>query len=379
MRALIALLLMFVVATSPSAREVPAKTAPSHAGAAANAAVVDIGKLDGADYRIDIPAQWNHGLIVFFHGYSIEPVAFRQGEALSPMFEPMLKSGYAVIQSAYSATGWAVEQASADTEKLRRKFVAKYGRPTESFMMGMSMGGALTAMTIETRAQTYDGALALCGAIEPTHRFMQRDFAFRAAFDYFFPGVFGALVPVPADYVPTEAVVRRVTEAMKANPRAATSLHAMYGGGDIAELPGVIAFITYDVKEMQQRLHANPFGNAALVYTGSGDDFELNDGVKRYEADSHAAAYLSRWYTPSGILTKPMLALHTVGDPLVVASTAFEYALIAQRSGHADKFVQQYTNGLGHCAFTPAQIGTAFNELVNWKRSGKRPQSGRQR
>ena len=86
---------------------------------------------------------------------------------------------------------------------------------------------------------------------------------------------------------------------------------------------------------------------------------------------------MSRWYTPSGQLLKPMLALHDSGDPLVVASTAFNYALLAQRAGHGDHFVQQYVNAEGHCVFTPAQVGRAFDELVAWTRTGRRPGSGR--
>lgn len=371
---------LLLVCGAASAREVPvARSAAKATVAAKSGQTTEIGQLDGTDYRIDIPPNWNRGLVVYFHGYVVEPIAFRDGDELSPMFDPILQKGYAVIQSAYSATGWAVEQGSADTEKLRRHFIAKHGQPKESFVMGMSMGGTLTVMTIETKPDIYEGALSLCGAIEPTDRFMQRDFALRAAFDYYFPGLLGSPVPVPADYVPDQAVVERVAAAMQANPKATNSLLALYGAGDSASLPSVIAFITYDIKEMQQRTRGNPFGNADFVYTGSGDDFALNDGVRRYRAEPRASAYMSRWYTPSGRLSKPMLALHDSGDPLVVASTAFEYALLAQRAGNGERFVQQYVNAEGHCVFTPAQIGHAFDELVEWKRSGKRPESGLQR
>ncbi|MFI4968641.1 MAG: alpha/beta hydrolase [Lysobacterales bacterium] len=342
-------------------------------------ATVEIGTHHGASYRIDIPANWNRGLVVFFHGYAIDPVAFRDGERVSPMFDPILGAGFAVIQSAYSKPGWAVEEGSTDSERLRAYFVARHGPPKETFAMGMSMGGTLTVLAIESAPTVYAGALSLCGAIEPTDALMQRDFALRAAFDYYFPDVLGALVPVAPDYVPTNAVVARIGAAMRAKPDAYAALRAIYGAGDSRSLPDVIAFITYDIKEMQQRTHGNPFGNADLVYTGPADNFALNDGVRRYRADPRASAYMSRWYTPNGKLLKPLLALHDSGDPLVVASTAFSYALLAQRAAHADNFVQQYVNAEGHCVFTPAQIGHAFDELVDWSRGGQRPASGRLR
>jgi pimeloyl-ACP methyl ester carboxylesterase len=355
----------------------PAFADPAASTAAAVAATTDIGTQAGAAYRIDIPANWNHDLIVYYHGYTITPVTFVSSERVSPMFDPLLAKGYAVIQSAYSAAGWAIEEAYADSERLRRYFIGKYGAPKQSFVMGMSMGGALTAMTIENLPKVYNGALSLCGAIEPTDRFMQRDFALRAAFDYYFPDLLGALVPVPADYAPDENVEQKIARAFAANPRAAQSLLRLYGAADTRSLVPVLAFITYDIKEMQQRTHANPFGNADLIYTGTSDEFALNDGVRRYRGEARAQAYMSRWVTPSGKLLRPLLALHDSGDPLVPASTAFEYALIAQRAGHGDNFVQQYVNREGHCAFTPVEIGRAFDELVDWVRSGKRPESGR--
>ena len=336
----------------------------------------EIGTLDGAAYRIDIPARWNHGLVVFYHGYSVTPVTFEPGERISPMFDEMLGRGFAVIQSAYSATGWAVEEGAIDTERLRRQFVARHGQPKETYASGMSMGGTLTVMAIETQPDIYSGALSLCGAIEPSDRLMQRDFALRAAFDHYFPDVLGPLVPVPAEFMPTDALIDKVTTAMNANPAGIHALLSYYGVGDATTLPDVMVFNTFEVKEMQQRVHGNPFGNADLIYTGSGDDFALNAGVHRYRAETAAFGRMARFYTPTGKLTRPLLALHDTGDPLVPASTTFEYALQAQRMGHGDNFVQQFANKQGHCVFSPDEIDRAFGELLDWVHEGKRPVSG---
>jgi pimeloyl-ACP methyl ester carboxylesterase len=341
-----------------------------------SAAVSDIGTQSGASYRIDIPAPWNHDLIVFYHGYSITPIEFKRDEKISPMFDSMLGEGYAVIQSGYSAGGWAVEQGYAETEELRKRFVAKYGKPKHSYVMGMSMGGTLTAMTMEQRLEVYNGALSLCGALEPSDRLMQRDFALRAAFDYYFPGMLGELVPVATDY-PHETAERRIAAALASKPVAQQALLRWYAAADARNLAPVIDFVVYEIGELQRRAHGNPVGNADTIYVGTGDDFALNDGVRRYRADAKAAVYLARWYTPSGKLTKPLLALHDSGDPLVPASSAGEYALLASRAGHGDNFVQQYVNREGHCVFTPQEIGRAFDELVAWTQSGKRPEPGK--
>ena len=360
--------LLFAFATTASSSDLPPPPGNPK---------TELGTLEGAAYRIDMPETWNRGLVVFYHGYETDPIVWKDDERISPMFDGMLKRGYAVIQSGYSATGWAIEEAAADTERLRKYFIGKYGAAKETFITGLSMGGTLTTMAIETQPEVYDGAFSMCGALEPTNRLMQRDFAVRAAFDFYFPNVLGALDPVPADFVPNDEAVKRTVAAMKAHPGKARALLAVYGAGDLTTLSDVIVFNTYEIKEMQQRAGGNPFGNADFIYLGSGDDFALNDGVKRYRADTKAALRMSRYYTPTGKLTRPFIALHDIGDPLVPASTAFEYALAVQRAGYGDNFVQQYVAKKGHCVFKPEEIDRAFGELLEWAHDGKRPESGR--
>ena len=362
---LLSLLIPGAAVAAPPPEQLPGKPA------------TEIGTLQGAAYRIDVPAAWNHGLVVFFHGYAVTPVTFEKDERISPMFDGMLARGFAVIQSAYSATGWAVEQGAADTDRLRQQFVARHGSPKETFVAGMSMGGTLTVMAIETQPDVYAGALSLCGALEPSDRLMQRDFALLVAFDHYFPGVLGPLAPVPASFLPTDAVIARITSALRSNPAAARALQSFYGVGDATTMPDVIAFNVYEIKEMQERAHGNPFGNADLIYTGSGDDFALNAGVHRYRADAAAVQRMARFYVPTGKLERPLLALHDTGDPLVPASTAFEYSLVVGRAGQGDNFVQQFVNKKGHCVFTPQEIDHAFGELLDWVHDGRRPESGR--
>jgi pimeloyl-ACP methyl ester carboxylesterase len=340
-------------------------------------ATTAIGTLHGASYRIDVPAHWNHRLVVYFHGYTDAPVVFHESEALSPMFDPLLARGYAVLQSGYSQGGWAVEQAAADTDRLRLFFTARHGAPVQTLVMGMSMGGTLTAMTIEQHPGVYAGALSLCGAVGPSDQLVSRDLALRAAFDYYFPGLLGPLAPVAAGYRADAATVARIDIALQSNPRARQSLLRWYRAANADNLPDVVAFVGVEMRELQQRAHGNPVGNANLIYVGTGDDDALNDGVRRYRADPAAAAYLARWYTPTGRLLRPMLALHDTGDPQVPAYDPFAYALAAERAGHGGNFVQQYVHHEGHCAFTPQQIGVAFDELTRWVDAGIHPRAGR--
>jgi len=138
------LIALLCVALGCSAQE-----AGSVAQATKQSAAVETGMLDGAAYRIDIPANWNHGLVVYFHGYAVTPVQLPARDPIAPQLRQFLDRGYAVAQSAYSSTGWAVEQAIADGERLRAQFGAKHGKPRETYVAGMSMGGTLTVMSLD--------------------------------------------------------------------------------------------------------------------------------------------------------------------------------------------------------------------------------------
>ena len=47
----------------------PSTPTPSHNEVLQSpAGITEVGLLDGAAYRIDVPAHWNHSLVVFYHG-----------------------------------------------------------------------------------------------------------------------------------------------------------------------------------------------------------------------------------------------------------------------------------------------------------------------
>ena len=340
---------------------------------------IETGLLEGAPYRIDIPTQWNHSLVVFYHGYAEDPYEFRTVERLAGQQQPFFDRGYAVIQSGYSQAGWALPQAYPETEALRRYFIHKYGPPRETYAAGASMGGELVSITMELNPRPYLGGLDLCGSVGPTYLAFERRFALRAAFDHYFPGVMPPLVPVPAGYRDDDTVRRRVLNALKSNSGAASSMRNLTGLHTDADLAHDIAYYTFVVADLQRRAAGNPFDNRNTLYAGTGSsagDYELNDRVQRYAADPHAFAYLARHYTPSGHLGRPMLALHTVYDPIVQTQLLPIYFEQVQAAGEAQNFVQQYVDAEGHCNFTQEEIGLAFDELVLWTHGGAAPKPG---
>ena len=69
---------------------------------------VEMGEINGAKFRIDIPANWNGGLVMYCHGYSPIAVTYKEG-ALPPVLAVFTDQGYALAQSGYAAGGWSAQ------------------------------------------------------------------------------------------------------------------------------------------------------------------------------------------------------------------------------------------------------------------------------
>jgi pimeloyl-ACP methyl ester carboxylesterase len=339
-------------------------------------AKTETGDINGAKFRIDVPQNWNGGLVVYCHGYNPRALGF-EGSKQNPILQPFLDQGYAVAQSGYASGGWAIQEAAVDTESLRRYFVHKYGQPKETYITGHSMGGFLTMMLMETYPTVYDAGMPMCGPLAPALSFMARGaFDGRVLFDYYFPGLLPNPARTPADFVSTKEIEDKVFAALEASPEKATLLRRPNHLKTNRELASTLVFITYMLKELQQRAGGNPFDNRNVIYNGTLDDNEANATIARYEADPKAIAYMRQYYTPTGHILRPMLAIHTTYDPLVPVSIPNSYQATIDEAGNSNLFVQQYVKHDGHCAISPEETARGFAQLREWKTSGVRPKAG---
>ena len=348
----------------------PAATAPSPAAPPPAPVQTEVGHINGASFRIDVPKDWNRGLVLYFHGYEPAPQTFDPKYPPTRILQEILNRGYAV-------GGWAVPQAASETDALRRYFRKKYGQPRETFLMGHSMGGLLTLMGLEQNPKEYAGGLAVCGVLAPADLVMQRAFANRVAFDAFFPGVLPDVEHIPPTFMMNDIpTIANVQKSLDANPdqaalvRQIANIHANRGLAD------VLVFNTFVIEDLRLKSGGNPFDNRNLVYNGTDNDALLNQRVHRYAADPNAYRFLANWYSPNGNLHRKLLEVHTIYDPLVPASTTGWYNELTRRLGNGDNFVEQYVDRDGHCNVTADQTGLAFDELLSWVHDNKPPTPG---
>ena len=347
--------------------QAPAQTAPTAAPQAANA--VETGTINGAAFRIEIPQNWNRGLVMYAHGY--QPVGAPPGNPEAPravaVRNVFLSRGFAFAQSEYSTQGWAVKEGIEDTEALRRYFVTKHGPPAQTFITGHSMGGHITIATIERYPDAYDGAMPMCGPLGSTVDFFNNGlFDMLVVFEFLFPGTIGSPYDVAPD---TQAHVRA---AIEADPEKAARF-AQHFDRAPQQLPGALAFFEVIAAELKARAGGEPFDNADRIYGGFGDDLAINRGVARLTADPAARAYLRQYYSPTGRIADPVLTIQGMNDPLVLGSDVTVYETIAALASTSHLFAAKFVASVGHCTFTPAQTGAAFDALREWVRTGVRP------
>ena len=233
------------------------------------APVLETGAINGADYRIDIPENWNGVLVMYCHGYSPEPGKTNSSPP-NPLVAAFLKDGFAVAQSGYAAGGWAIQEAMQDTEAVRRYFVSKHGKPKETYVIGHSMGGFLTMMHMERMPTVYNGGLALCGPLQSAAKFMEdRVFGLRVVFDYHFPDALPSPVKAPAAFAMSKELNAKVEEALNAKADAAARVRQWSGIRNNKELAATLVFFTYILKDLQERSGGNPFDNRSIIYDGS--------------------------------------------------------------------------------------------------------------
>ena len=365
-RAVVLLMLVALDFGTAHARDAaPEPKAPSTAS-------VDTGVLEGAPYRVDIPADWNGELVALLHGF--EPIGTPRATPKPPGDEAplFLAAGYAVAQSSYASQGWAVDDALRDNERLRAWFVRRHGKPGRAYLVGFSMGGYVALASLERYGAHYDGALSLCGANVPGTRVFDDVLTSLVAFDYFFPHAAGLPQDGIADPAGPELgqtdVMRAVDAALKTNEDAARLLaeHAQVSRGRLAGAIGVHYLVLH---QMIARAKGMPVDNRATAYAGFGDDAAFNRGVRRYAGDPQAMLYLAKATSLSGEIRKPLVLQYNRDDFLIPARYQPVYpAMVLSAHGRAPLVLPPA--GEGHCGFAPEQIMQAFRTLTRMDRGG---------
>lgn len=391
------------------------------------------GRLDGAAYRIELPATWNGTLLLYSHGY-------RTAEASPPDFTPpetgavvastdetakaLLAEGYALAGSAYARNGWAVRDGVRANEQLYRFFTERVGKPDRLYVWGDSLGGLITQTFAEKHPEWVSGAAPMCGVLGGLN--LNFDLSLDLSFTVktlLYPQMkltgFASHAEAVATYTEAQrrvlAAARDVKRGVPALLLAAALLDApaqtaRFDGATpvsrvAAAVEGILTGLGYSTfarYEIEQRVGGNPSGNAGTDYAprvsaaeralletvspGSTDRYLANLGrAPRIGPDPAARAEADTLGNPTGVLRDPTVTLHTAADPLVLVQNETVFAdRVEAAKGRTADLQQLYTvpparyaapapYGAGHCNFTVGERVGLIRVLDTWVREGVYP------
>jgi hypothetical protein len=375
--------------------------------------VDESGEINGAPYRIKIPANWNGTLLVYAHGYRDK--ADHPGEvdnrnadvAPSAALEaPLLAQGFALAGSAYRDNGWEVEGGLHDLKDLTVYFRDTYGKPDETIIWAFSMGTYIALESMERFGGVYDGALCGCAGGAGATQSWDGAGDLALAYDVVFgmPASWGNPGDVRDDIdFDTEVVAKLVPELSSvANFPKFEFLRLVSGtpGRGItpppppAFFPGwalTDMFFTMEARSELERRAGGPIvQNLDRDYTltaaeraylaGIGLPGPVVDGwlaqmngQRTFEAPKYSRNYVEHYANYTGKILDPVLTMHTIIDPLVVVGQEHEYAETVGNAGRSRLLKQVYTTGVGHCNFTGPQLLTAVGAIKAWVETGVKP------
>ncbi len=350
-------------------------------------ATASFGQLGNAVFRVEMPAKWNGDLVLWAHGFrgfDLDVYVDDPPEALRKAF---IEGGYAWAASSYSENGYTPGIGADDTLALKRYFEASFGKPERTYLVGASMGGNVTVLSMERFAGEYDGALALCGAVTGIE---QIDYLFSWAMAAEFAS--GQQLPIGSGQSAMLSAMSKLQNQLKATDPQPTAKGVLFidiirnltGGPRPFFLEGfkdqyTLNFGLLALDPNRSTLVGRAATNAGVIYSvdaALGPTSEaVNAGVRRLAADPAARNPETHpdAVPTTGRLTVPLLTLHGTGDLFVPISLETAYRKDVEAAGKGDLLVQRAIRAPGHCNFSGEELRTAWADLVSWVVDGRKP------
>ena len=355
------------------------------------AAISRSGALGGADYLIEVPANWRGGLVVFAHG--IQRGSGPGDVPMPPIASHILAEGHAWIASGYRAREYQPHLFIEDLVALRELFLKEIGQPRWSIIYGQSMGGHIVVASLELRPGLYQGGLAECGLVDGIG-IADYLMAYTAAAELI-SGVPLLDAPDRQAFDPHPQRARRAgARHARLVHRARTAVRQRREVPDgrrsrrqrsAAAPPGLQAALPaeHDAPPPDVENEPNPGLRAAStahvryrIDPGLGlTEDELNARVRRIHPakDARSPSANPVYAERTGRLTVPLLTLHETGDAWVPLSLEQSYRRRTIAAGTDHLLVQRVVRAPSHCGFDGETREQAFDDLVAWIERGVRP------
>ena len=337
----------------------------------------DFGRLGGSVYQLEVPADWNGGLVLFMHGYG--ELASTAGVSPPGYRRYLIGHGYAWGASSFSSTSLIPGRAADETAALWDLFARRYGRPERAYVTGVSMGGLATHIAAERYGNRFDGALGQCGAASQTPAAsITADFFVAAAY------VAGVTQREFDRSSGTHALIRnRILPALRRprmHRRFEDIMVSLTGGPRPFDRLGFRMEEATNWERAELQVASGIASNRHEVYRLGPPSPVTSREFNRAAIRLHTNPALRRAFLAgnetTGRLAMPLLTMHTTGDGQVPIEQARIHRRRVAAAGRRRLLVQRFITDAGHCGFTTTEWEAAFKALVRWVERGVRPRGG---
>ena len=351
---------------------------------------VDGNQDSGAYFRICMPnlVGWNGDLVVYAHGYvppgPVTGIPEDQMHLSDGTYLPDLvtSQGYAFATTSYGVNGLAIRQGIKDILDLVTLFKDPARNPLYNasphyiYLVGVSEGGLITTLAVEQYPDVFNGGMEVCGPIGDFSRQINYFGDFRVLFDYFFPGILpSSPVSIPPElmenwistYTPEiqAAVAGSPLKTLQLLTTSRAAVDPTNRASILQTTLGVLWYNVYATNDAASKLGGQPFDNATRHYSGSLYDARLNRLVERFNADPDALNEIQNYYQTSGLLSVPLVSMHTIADPIVPYWHTTLYRAKTLLNHTALKYLNVPIFRYGHCAFQANEVLAGFSLLVS--------------
>lgn len=339
---------------------------------------------------------------------------------------PLLAAGYALAGSTLRTGGWAVEEGGEDLTRLATIFSANHCVPTHTIVVGFDMGGLIALKSMEAGGGPFDGAIATCapaaGMTKQADRALVQNLAIEATMAW--PAPWGTPGDVRDDL--TLADIEAVHYLAFQDDRSVPLYPAydfvrlllnvpenLYFDAPTPAGRTLVRYYTLVLADLERR-HGGPVAQGARQpYSLSASDLaEINASIQLIELfglqnacapgdsevcplpvgitaeqfvadlnsippvmpDAAARTRLAATNDLTGLVTGPVITLHTTIDPLLPPSGTTSYLDAVTAAGRQQQLLRLFTDSrAGHCAFNPEHLLGVISAMRSWLETGVRP------
>ena len=352
------------------------------------------GVIDGAGYRIELPAQWTGDLVLWAHGFrglNEDGTGFSTRLRFDSVVarELILSFGFGWATSTYRVNGYVPGVGVDDLLRVKDRVAELAGAPSRTVVAGGSMGGATAQIMAQEFPEEIDAAIAICPAAGNV--WVVDYLAAWHAWAHWLIGDAPAQLDTEGMIAWSRALGTVDDAGLRLTPAGeqfAALVHRFTGGDRWGFDDGLrqqwrVNFALGGVLWPALLDAGSPTPGAVIASPPSLPPVDTRSHV--YDADASAAIDLERLNAeviriastaarrndpgvgvPTGVVGVPTMSVKTTGDLYTPIHLDRDFQRLVNDSGFGGNLITRTVRRAGHCAFSEAETLSTLTSVLTW-------------